>query len=137
MKHLLSLVLLLAACGDNKEQPDARQRVDASTDALNAVPTAMVVAGDFMSPGTGIMSKLEVESLTVRQNLATVVQGDPALRYVDGKLYVINRFGSDNVVVLDGKTLQFEEQISTGTDSNHNDQPNDAITDPKYIGLRT
>ena len=122
MKRLLSLVLIFAACGDNKDVPDARTRPDGLPDDARAVvPTAMAVAGDFMSPGTGIMSKLEVDTLTVRQNLGTVVQGDPALRYIDGKLYVINRFGSNNVVVLDAETLMFEEQISTGADSNPQD----------------
>src|SRR5687768_860161 len=95
----------------------------------------MVVAGDFMSTGimkspattiadfmsTGIMSKLEVDTLTMRQNLGTVVQGDPALREIDGKLYIINRFSGNNITILDGKTLAFEEQLSTGANSNPQD----------------
>ena len=61
-------------------------------------PRAVVVAGDFMSPGTGVLSKLEVDELKLQQNvLASAVQGDPALRQYDGKLYVINRFGGNNI----------------------------------------
>ena len=48
--------------------------------------------------------------------------GDPVLRYIDGKVYVINRFGSNNVTILDGKTLCSSiEQISTGANSNPQD----------------
>ncbi|HEY5943955.1 MAG TPA: hypothetical protein VIV40_00615, partial [Kofleriaceae bacterium] len=91
-------------------------------DAHVAAPVAAVVAGDFGSPGTGIISKLDITKLDMRQNLApSAAQGDPVLRYYGGKLYIINRFGSNNVTILDGKTMQLEEQISTGANSNPQD----------------
>lgn len=123
MNRSLMLVLLLAACGDNHEMPDASPPGDGGPlDAHVPMPRAVAVAGDFGSPGTGIVSTLDVGALTVRQNVAAgAALGDPVLRYIDGKLYIVNRFGSNNVTILDGKTLQLVEQISTGANSNPQD----------------
>ena len=123
MKYLCSLVLLVAACGDNNTRPDARDRIDgAFGDGRIAKPVAIAVAGDFNSPGAGLASKLAVDSLTMQQNVvASAVQGDPVVRYHDGKLYVVNRFGGNNVTIIDGKTLQVIEQLASGPSSNPQD----------------
>lgn len=124
MKRLTLLVLVLAACGDNHSQPDARERGDAPPpDAHVPVPRAVAVAGDFGAPpGTGVISSLDIAPLAMRTNIVQgVVQGDPALRQYGDKLYVINRFGSNNITILEASTLQFVDQISTGTDSNPQD----------------
>jgi YVTN family beta-propeller protein len=123
MNRLSCFVLVLAACGDNLSGPDAGASGDSGpTDAHVAAPIAVTAAGDFMSPGTGIVSKLDVKKLTMTQNVVpSVAQGDPVLRQYGDKLYVINRFGSNNVTILDAKTLMFEEQISTGANSNPQD----------------
>ncbi len=123
MKRSLVLALFLAACGDNFATPDAGGSGDAPPpDAHVPMPRAVATAGDFMSPGTGILSRLDITALDMRQNVvASVAQGDPVLRQYGDKLYVINRFGSNNITILDAKTLTFEEQISTGVDSNPQD----------------
>lgn len=123
MKRSLVLVLLFAACGDNSATPDAQPGGDAPPpDAHVPMPRAVAAAGDFMSPGTGILSRLDITALDMRQNVVpSAAQGDPVLRQVGDKLYVINRFGSNNVTILDAKTLMFEDQISTGADSNPQD----------------
>lgn len=125
MKRTLLLVLLAAACGDNHSsgQPDAGTHGDgAAPDASIPMPRAVAAAGDFMSPGTGLVSRLDIDDLEMHQNLVQgAAQGDPVLRYIDGKLYIVNRFGSNNVTILDGNTLQLEEQISTGANSNPQD----------------
>ena len=121
MKRLL-FVLLLVACGDNKTTPDARGPGDSGSDGRNPVPRAVAVAGDFGSPGVGTISKLEIDALMISQNLVPgAVLGDPVLRTYGGKLYVINRFGSNNITILDAKTLALEDQISTGANSNPQD----------------
>lgn len=124
MKRLSLCVLVLAACGDNLAVPDARDNGDGSGsgDAHVPRPIAVAAAGDFMSPGTGIVSKLDITNLAMSPNVApAVAQGDPVLRYFGGKLYVVNRFGSNNITILDAKTLTLEEQISTGANSNPQD----------------
>jgi YVTN family beta-propeller protein len=75
-----------------------------------------------MSPGTGILSQLDITKLSMCTNVVpSVAQGDPVLRQLGGKIYVINRYGSNNVTILDAKTLTFEDQISTGMNSNPQD----------------
>jgi hypothetical protein len=125
MKRSLSFLLVLAACGDNKVLPDApvTPRVDAADpDAYHARPRAVAVAGDFGSPGVGIVTRLDLANLDIVQNLAPgAALGDPVVRYFDGKLYIVNRFGSNNVTILNAATFALEEQISTGEGSNPQD----------------
>lgn len=123
MKRYGLVFLVLAACGDNSSRPDAGSRIDAPPpDAYVPVPHAVAVAGDFGSPGTGVVSKLDVDQLAMRQNVAAgAALGDPVLREYGGKLYVINRFGSNNVTILDAKTMALEDQISIGANSNPQD----------------
>ena len=118
MKNSLCVLLLVAACGDTNDnvQPDS------GVDAHVPVPRAVAVAGDFGSPGVGTISKLTVDGLTIEQNLVPgAALGDPVLRTYGGKLYVVNRFGSNNITVLDAKTLALEEQIRPAKNSNPQD----------------
>jgi YVTN family beta-propeller protein len=123
MKRSLVLALFCAACGDNfsghdHSHPDAGGPADMHVPA----PRAVAVAGDFMSPGTGVVSKLDITALDMRTNLVpSAALGDPVLRQIGDKLYIVNRFGSNNVTILDAKTFQVEEQISTGANSNPQD----------------
>lgn len=123
MNRLTFLLVVLAACGDNSVRPDAGSSSDASPpDAHVPVPRAVAVAGDYGSPGTGVVSRLQIGALDMRQNVAAgAALGDPVLRYYDGKLYIVNRFGSNNVTILDAATFALVDQISTGTNSNPQD----------------
>jgi YVTN family beta-propeller protein len=118
---MIVLSLVLFACGDNADRPDARQGIDAAIpDAHVVAPRAVAVAGDFNMTGT--VSKLEITDLMMRQNVVTgAAQGDPVLRAFGDRVYVVNRFGSNNVTILDGKTLTVVDQISTGANSNPQD----------------
>lgn len=117
------LVTLVAACGDNGAMPDAGPTADAPpADAHVPVPRAIAVSGDFGSPGVGVVAKLEITDLALTVGVAPgAALGDPVVRYIDGKVYVVNRLGSNSVTVLDGKTLAVEEQLSTGVNSNPQD----------------
>jgi hypothetical protein len=115
---------LFAACGDNKKSlsTDAGGSNVAPTDAPST-PHAIVVAPSFdFGPPPGIMSELDVAAQHVTQNLfAGVVGDDPFLRMYNGILYVINRSDGNNVTLIDATTLQYVNQIATGTSSNPQD----------------
>ncbi len=111
---LASCAAVLGACGDNLGAPGP----DAGVPGPGA--TAFVVAGDYM--GTGIASTIALPARTVAQNvIAGVASGDPVVRHHDGRIYIINRFGADNVTVLDAESHALIEQISTGAGSNPQD----------------
>ena len=107
--------LTLAACGD-----DGRSGADAGPPAPDGGDgsatdrsTAFAVATDFVA--TGIASTIAIPSLDVSPNAVDgVASTDPVVRHQDGRLYVINRFGQDNVTVLEAATLQLIGQVSTG-----------------------
>jgi hypothetical protein len=120
MKRLLVFVLL-TACGDN-----AKFFPDAGPDAPETIATgrAVVVAGDFISPGfTGVMSKLELSSMTMTQNATDpgAIGSDPVLRKVGNELLVVNRAAGNNITIIDPSTLKVKEQLATGASSNPQD----------------
>lgn len=119
----LALCLGMLACGDNGtiRVPDAAPDAipDAAPDA-GAKSTAFVLGTDYTSPG--VASVIDIASLRVTPNaVAGVVGTDPALRYQDGRLYIINRFGNDNITIVDAESLALVDQISTGAGTNPQD----------------
>jgi hypothetical protein len=119
----LSLLVLVAACGDNNIAPDARAHPDAHHgDGGTSSPRAVVVAPPLnFGPPPGILSALDLGTLKVRQNIAAgLVGSDPVLRRVDDKLYIVNR-GEGNVTILDADTFDYLDQIGTGAASNPQD----------------
>ncbi len=83
---------------------------------------AAIVSGEFDALN-GVLSAVAVERLAVVDNLSPVggVGSDPVMRRDGDKLYVINRFGPDNVSVYDARTMRFEEQYACGMNSNPQD----------------
>lgn len=120
--------LLLAGCesfhaGGFSPQDAPAPDIDGSNaDAHMVAPRALATSGDFGSPGVGVLSKLEVTDLGMTTNVTPgSALGDPVLRQIGNRIYVINRYQSNAVTILDAKTLALVEQISTGTDSNPQD----------------
>lgn len=123
----------LGACGDNLSPalpdaaaPDAAVPDAALPDGSPGTPDAGVVArgfavaGDFM--GTGVATSIAPADLSVSQNVAAgIASGDPVVRYHDGRLLIVNRFGADNVTVIDADDYSLIAQISTGAGSNPQD----------------
>ena len=128
----------LAGCGDDLGPgPGARADGgpggdDAATDPGGERATVFAVATDFFS--TGVASTVAVPELTVEVGaVAGVASTDPVVRHHGGRLYLINRFGQDNVTILDADSLQLVGQISTGVGSN----PQDAVADGDRVYVAT
>ena len=80
--------------------------------------TAIVVTTDF---ATGGVSVIDVATRQVTPNVASV-HSDATLRVYGGLVYVINRFGQDNIQVIDpGDGYATRRQFSTGNGSNPQD----------------
>jgi DNA-binding beta-propeller fold protein YncE len=124
MKRLI-LLTLLVACGDSSMQaPDAPPGTDGqgSGDAPSQpVAQAVVLGADFAS-STGVVSRLDVATLGMQQNVvAGAATSDPVVRQLGDKVYVINRSVGENITILDAKTLSLVGQHSTGAGSNPQD----------------
>lgn len=130
----LALVsLLLAACGDDLRPPAADGAAQPDGGGDEPVPaTVFAVATDFFS--AGVASAIDLPGLEVRQNAVDgVASTDPVVRWIDGRLFIVNRFGHDNVTVLDAASLQLVAQISTGAGSN----PQDVAADGDLLYVPT
>ncbi|MEZ4367459.1 MAG: hypothetical protein R2939_14465 [Kofleriaceae bacterium] len=122
----VSLVATLAlplavtvGCGADEQPP-----VDAAGNPDTAIATdtarVVAVAGDFAA--SGILSTIGVPSLAVDPDLASgAASQDPVVRALGDRLYVVNRFGVDNVTILDRDDLSLVGQHTTGTGSNPQD----------------
>lgn len=75
---------------------------------------AYVVESDFSS---GSLSVVDVPTRAPACNVAPV-HSDPRVRWYAGRVYVVNRFGADNIQVMDGTTYAFIRQFSVGNGSN-------------------
>ena len=137
MKNVIPFVLALGliACADdsNNNAADAGEGadLDAAADTDAATPSAMIVSvsGDYA--GTGILSTLKVPEMELTINaVAGVVGGDPALRAIGDRLFILDRFGGDSVTILD-RDLALVGQVSTGIGSNPQDLA--VIGDTLYV----
>jgi hypothetical protein len=113
-----TLGLVTAACGEVK--PD-----DPDPDAPPppATPRGVVVSGNFQPGSPGVMSALDIATMTVTERVAPTgaVLEDPMVRAFGDELFVVNRAGGNNVTILDAKTFGVVEQIGTGAGSNPQD----------------
>jgi len=116
MTSRLLILVSLAACGDNanKVNPDAEPAPN---------PHAVIVAGDFTPGSVGVMSRLDVETLAVDQQVSPngSVGDDPMMRHVGNLLYIVNRADGNNVTIVDDHTFAVVEQLATGAGSNPQD----------------
>jgi hypothetical protein len=85
--------------------------------AAAADTKAFAFATDF---STGWLSVADLATRAVAVDVERV-HSDAALRYHGGFLYVVNRFGGDNVQVIDPATYETVRQFSTGNGSNPQD----------------
>lgn len=131
----LCSLLAVTACGDDSDiggQPDASPTdAGVAPDAAAPTSTLFAVAGDFAS-GTGVASTISIPELEVSQDIiAGVASDDSVVRLRGDTLYIINRFGHDNITRIDAASLAFIDQISTGAGSNPQDVV--AVGDKLYI----
>ncbi len=97
--------------------------------------TIFAVSTDYAL--TGLASTITVPDLEVTPNAVDgVASTDPVVRWLDGRLFVVNRLGADNVTVLDPTTLELVAQISTGAGSNPQDVAvvGDSLFVPTFAG---
>jgi DNA-binding beta-propeller fold protein YncE len=75
---------------------------------------AYVVESDF---STGSFSSVNAQTKSPACDVASV-SSDARVRWYDGRVYVVNRFGADNIEVLDGASFALIRQFSVGNGSN-------------------
>jgi len=133
MIRLALVSLLVAACGDDLRSPGVDSGPVPDSGAGQPEPaTVFAVATDFFS--AGIASAIDIPALEVEQNAVDgVASTDPVVRYQDGRLFIVNRFGHDNVTVLDAASFELIAQISTGAGSN----PQDVAADGDLLYVPT
>jgi DNA-binding beta-propeller fold protein YncE len=82
--------------------------------ALPPETRAFVTTTDFSSGG---LRRIDLDTRAVLPGEAPV-HTDTRVRWYNGRIYVINRFGQDNIQVVDPATLATVKQFSTGNGSN-------------------
>ena len=124
-KPLLLLASLLAACSDDAASldaglhdggPDALAVDAASTDAAPPPGCTCLALGVDYTNGVGTLAKLALPALTVTKDiLPGGVSSDPVVRVLGDRVFIVNRYGGDNVVILRRADLSFVAQFATGS----------------------
>jgi len=82
---------------------------------------AFVIATDFQTGSFGTVT-LDEPRMVTQASPSRLLNNDAVARTYDGLVYVINRFGADNIQVLDpANNFATKLQCSTGAGSNPND----------------
>src|SRR5262245_44680957 len=123
------LSLFLSACGDasvgiRQPSPDGRPTwADGVPDSAAPSTTCTCVAlGVDYQAGVGTIARLELPSLVLTHDAVPGgASGDPVVRVDSGRIFVVNRFGADNVTVVDGQIFALVAQFSTGAGTNPQD----------------
>jgi len=112
---LTAVSILVTGCPEAKDYP-------AQENGANAVPFngVFVCTTDFL--GVGAAAVLSGYPPALVTNPPTELSSDPVARYYAGLIYVINRFGFDNIqVIVPSNNYQTILQFSTGNGSNPQD----------------
>ena len=109
---ILAIILIITSCEEsptNTEQPEPKRSVE----------FAFITTTDFET-GSSAVIWLD-ESYTTNRDV-TSVHSDAVARYFEGLIYVVNRFGADNIQVLDpGNGFATVRQFSVGNGSDPHD----------------
>ena len=112
---ILAASASLLACGDNREPV-----VEPPPPPPAATQYAFALATDYASPG--ILSRVELFGQTVLPDVVSgVASSDPVLVALADQFVIVNRFGGDNITIMDREPLQLVAQVSTGAGSNPQD----------------
>ncbi len=113
-----------AAAGDPDAGPDAE--VVCGPVAPETRPHGrLVVATEQYGSGGGI-SIVDLDTLEPSINVA-LAHDDVSVRWYDGRIWVLNRFGADNIMILDGQSYQLHKQFSVRPGSNEVCNPHDLL----------
>jgi|YNPNPStandDraft_1061719.scaffolds.fasta_scaffold01720_10 hypothetical protein len=86
---------------------------------LTAESTAAVLTTDYF--GSSYLSFVDTSRYNVIRTNVGPTNGDDIIRYYDGKLYVVNRFGFDRIDVFDAANYSYLYNFSTPPGSNPQD----------------
>jgi hypothetical protein len=107
-----SCFVLLAGCQDD----NGPTRPDPSGSSCGRL---VVLTSDF---ATGNVTLIDADSSFAVQKDVASIHADAVARVFDGLVYVVNRFGGDNIQVLDpGEGFATRSQFSTGAGTNPHD----------------
>jgi hypothetical protein len=113
-----------AAAGDPDAGPDAA--VVCGPVAPETRPHGrLVVATEQYGSGGGI-TVIDLDTLEPSINVA-LTHDDVTVRWFDGRIWVLNRFGADNIMILDGRTYQLIKQFSVRPGANQPCNPHDLV----------
>jgi hypothetical protein len=118
-RHAVLPFLFLAACGGE----DAIPAIEKIAQSIPTGDSCLCAAlGVDYTNHVGIVSAVGLPSMSVAENLFPgAVSGDPVIRDFGARLVIVNRYGADNVTVIDKATWTVEHQFSTGAGSNPQD----------------
>ncbi len=91
--------------------------------ATGGPPERLVVITEKHGSGGGV-TVIDIDTMETRINVA-LTHDDATARWYDEKIWIINRFGADNITILDGSDFSLLKQFSVKIDANTPCNPHD------------
>jgi hypothetical protein len=116
----LALGLTLVACGDDDaDVVDAAPPADSGPDAAVPVTCTCLNLGSDGADDSGAAYAFLLPSLEAWEEVGTTaIGGDPVVRFLDGRFFVVNRSGAaENVIVIEPVGWQVTATLPLATDS--------------------
>ena len=110
------IVLVLAGCA-NLDQSDSESNSSGGDSAYITNDYVFVLTSDY---STGSCSAIQMPNWKVDSDLA-LVHSDAMVRQYGEEIYVVNRLGQDNIMVLDSYDFGLQRQFSVGNGTNPQD----------------
>lgn len=133
---LLLLIIALAGCGNITNATQDEEGDDdgdvaladesayddrSQWDAAQPRGTHLVVAAANWTDPIGSVATIDLSNFSVNQALVTTDGSDVIVRAFGGRIYVVNRFGTDTVQVIDPSDFSVVANYSVGAGSNPQD----------------
>lgn len=126
---LLLLGGLGAACPADPTVPTDAATFEAGPcepgDATPLAPDRLLVTTEQYGSGGGV-TVIDLATGEPSINVA-LTSDDVTARWFDGRIYVLNRYGADNLMILDGASYQLVRQVSVRPGDNQACNPHDLL----------
>ncbi len=126
---LVLLLATLAGCvGPGGEAVDAGPDVEVVCGPVaqdTGPPGRLIVMTEQYGSGGGV-TIIDLETLEPSINVA-LTHDDVTARWYDGRIWILNRFGADNIMILDGQSYQLQKQFSVRPAASQVCNPHDLL----------
>ena len=110
----------VTACGDDDSGDNNNNNQTCEPGDPGATPHGRAIVVTSLYQGGGNLSVVDLDLMSGQADVVPAAE-DSVARWFDHRIWVLGRFGADNLTIIDGDTFTLENQFSLGVGSNPQD----------------